>query len=145
MITLGPLVLPDGLHWEDEYQWSPVAQSIEFGLAGAQIIDIGEKQAGRPITLRGAKDGNSYSAFIARDQVYRGWSSVEALRAALWEADAEFTLTLHDGRAFTVIPLHDGDGPLIVTPLAAFKTLPPPNPGAAHLYFFESIRLVTSA
>ena len=144
-ITVGSLILPDGLHWSDEYQWSPIAQNIEFGLTGAQIIDLGEKQDGRPITLRGVKDGNSHSALIARDQTYRSWSSVEALRAALWAVAAEFTLTLHDGRAFNVVPLHDGDGPLIVTPLSVFRSFAPPNPGAAHLYFLDSIRFVTKA
>lgn len=142
-ITLGALTLPDGLVWSDEDGWSPIAQSTEYGLTGALIVDLGEKQAGRPITLRGAKDGSSHTAFIARSQVYRGWSSLESIRAALWAASAEFVLTLHDGRTFTVIPLHGTDGPLSVTPLSVFKSFPPANPGAGHLYFVDAIRLVT--
>lgn len=142
-ITLGALTLPDGLAWSDEDAWSPIAQSTEYGLTGSLIVDLGEKQAGRPITLRGAKDGNSHTAFIARSQVYRGWSSLESIRAALWAASAEFVLTLHDGRTFTVIPLHGTDGPLSVIPLSVFKSLPPANPGAGHLYFVDAIRLVT--
>lgn len=142
-ITLGALTLPDGLVWSDEDAWSPIAQSTEYGLTGSLIVDLGEKQGGRPITLRGVKDGNSHSAFIANSQLYRGWSSRADLRAALWTAGAEFVLTLHDGRTFTVIPLHGTDGPLSVTPLSVFKSFPPANPGAEHLYFVDAIRLVT--
>ncbi len=142
-ITLGSLILPDGLHWSDEYQWSPIEQSIEFGLTGALIVQTAVKTAGRPITLRGAKNGTAHSALIARAQTYRTWASLETLRAALWGESAEFTLTLHDARTFTVVPAHDGNGPLIVTPLAAVGALPPAHPGAGHLYFVDSIRLVT--
>lgn len=142
-ITLGALTLPDGLVWSDEDAWSPIAQSTEYGLTGSQIVDEAVKQAGRPITLRGVRDGNSHSAFIANAQLYRGWSSRADLRAALWTAGAEFVLTLHDGRTFTVIPLHGTDGPLSVTPLSVFKSFPPANPGAGHLYFVDAIRLVT--
>ena len=37
-ITLGALTLPDGLVWSDEDAWSPIAQSIEYGLTGSQMI-----------------------------------------------------------------------------------------------------------
>ena len=56
----GALTLPDGLVWSDEDAWSPIAQSIEYGLTGSQIINEAVKQGGRPITLRGVKDGNSH-------------------------------------------------------------------------------------
>lgn len=142
-ITLGALTLPDGLVWSDEDAWSPIAQSIEYGLTGSLIVDLGEKQGGRPITLRGARDGNSHTALIANSQLYRGWSSRVTLRTVLWTVNAEFVLTLHDGRMFTVIPLHGTDGPLSVIPLSVFKSLPPANPGAGHLYFVDAIRLMT--
>ena len=44
------IILPPDLVWADE-AWSPVESNAERGLTGAQIIQIGIKQAARPITL----------------------------------------------------------------------------------------------
>lgn len=141
-ITLGALALPSGLIWSDEHEWTPVAQSTERTLSGALVLEEAVKLKGRPITLSGPKDGNGYTAWIMRGQVYLGYASLDALRAALWSASAAFTLTLHDGRTFAVAPRHDGDGPLSVTPLAAFGSLPPANPSADWRYSVDAIRLI---
>lgn len=141
-ITLGVLALPDGLVWEDEFAWTPVKQGLDYGLTGALILQEATRQSGRPITLAGQKDGNSYTAWIARAQSYRGAASLTALATALQVAGAEFTLTMHDGRTFTVAPNQDGDGPLQVEPLAVFKSIPLANPDAASLYFIRAIRLI---
>lgn len=134
-ITLGALALPDGLIWTDEYAWTPVAQATTYTLTGALVVEDAEKQAGRPITLAGAQDGNDYSAWMTRTQL-------EALKTALDAAGATFTLTLHDARTFTVTPRRDGDGPLSVTPLAVYKTFPPANPAAGRNYAINEIRLM---
>ena len=42
-ITLGGLALPRGLRWTDELAWSPVAQSTEYGLTGALIVQEATK------------------------------------------------------------------------------------------------------
>lgn len=142
-ITLGALPLPDNLHWSDEFSWSPVAQSAgEYSLTGALLLQESAKQAGRPITLVGLKDGNDYSALIKRDHLFLGGASIAALRAALYVAQAAFTLTLHDSRQFRVAPRHDGGGPLKVSPLNVYKTFPLANPGADTLYALEEIRLI---
>ncbi|MBK8123922.1 MAG: hypothetical protein IPK54_10295 [Dokdonella sp.] len=141
-ITLGALTLPDGLVWSDEHAWSPIAQSTEYGLTGSLIVDEAVKQAGRPITLAGAKDGSRYTAWVLLNQPFMGFSSLTDLRAALLVAEATFTLTLHDGRMFTVMPRHDGEGPIRVMPLAGFATLPPASPPAGWTYALDELRLI---
>jgi hypothetical protein len=43
----------DNWTWPDEFDWSPIAQSTEYTLTGALIVEPHERQAGRPITLTG--------------------------------------------------------------------------------------------
>lgn len=51
-----PLALPADLEWVDEFAWQPVTQAIEYSLSGALIVDVGTRQAGRPITLAGTDE-----------------------------------------------------------------------------------------
>lgn len=101
--ALAGVALPYDLIWEDEQAWTPFVQSVEWGLTGALILQVGEKQAGRPITLAGAAD--------------RGWiqqDTLDALRALL---DTEtMTLTTPDGRTLSVIWDHNGP-PISATPI----------------------------
>lgn len=148
MITLGALQLPDGLFWSDEIGWSPIAESAgDYSLTGALLIQRSVKQAGRPITLRGAQassgDSTLHTAILMRNATFRGWPSLLTLKAALDDIAAQFTLTLHDGRTFTVAPCHDGDGPLIATAIPALSSLPPADPQDDHWYFIDTIRLRT--
>lgn len=141
-ITLGSIVLPSGLYWSDEHAWSPVEQATDRTLTGALVLEESIKTKGRPITLSGAKDGNQYTAWVALDESFLGFSSLTALRSTLLAAGVELTLTLHDGRTFNVAPRHDGDGPISVTPLAALGNLPPANPPASWRYAVDAIRLM---
>lgn len=141
-ITLGPLVLPSGLYWSDEHAWSPVEQATDRTLTGALVLEESLKAKGRPITLSGGRDGNRYTAWVALNESFLGFSSLTALRSALLAAGVELTLTLHDGRTFNVAPRHDGDGPISVTPLSALGNLPPANPGASWRYSVDAIRLM---
>lgn len=45
--------LPKDLQWADELTWNAVAQSVEYSLTGALLIQEGVKQKGRHITLVG--------------------------------------------------------------------------------------------
>ncbi|MCK9348235.1 MAG: hypothetical protein M0P41_04815 [Sphaerochaeta sp.] len=45
--------LPKDLQWADELTWNAVAQSVEYSLTGALLIQEGVKQKGRTITLSG--------------------------------------------------------------------------------------------
>ena len=143
MITLGSLVLPDGLVWSDEYDWTPIAQSAgDYSLTGALLLQESVKLSGRPITLAYQRDGNEHTAWIKRAQTHNGWSSLEALRAALLVHSVKLTLTLHDNRQFTVSPRHDSGGPIKVQPKSVYKSFALANPGPDALYYVEEIRLM---
>ncbi len=89
-ISLDAVVLPEDLIWTDEYLWTPIKQTTERGLTGANIIDSGVKTAGRSITLVGEPNW-----------VECPRSLLNTLHAKLAD-NAEMILTLHDARQFTV-------------------------------------------
>lgn len=88
--------LPQDLRWIDEHDWSAVAQSSpERTLSGAQIIQQGVKQAGRPITL-------------SADYVWLPLSTVQKLRDWTDVPELKMAYTHYDGRVFQVIfALHE--------------------------------------
>lgn len=89
---LGALPLPADLVWTDEFTWPTVVRKTEYALTGALIVDVGQRQAGRPITLGGDAGG--------------GWvtrATVDALRVLASEVPGQFVLALADGRSFNVI------------------------------------------
>lgn len=90
-ITLDAIILPADLDWVDEYDWTGVEQVIQTTLTGALIIEESTLLAGRPITLAGGDD----SAWVSR-------GVVELLRAKAINPQQQMTLTLADGRTFTV-------------------------------------------
>lgn len=68
------LTLPDDLDWQDEFSWSPVVQTAEPSVTGAVLVQIGTRQAGRPITLV----GDEQRAWVRGDVVTAldAWSHV---------------------------------------------------------------------
>lgn len=90
-ITLGAVTLPGDLRWADEFAWAPVVQSSEYSLTGALIVQEAVKLAGRPITLEATQDG----LWVTR-------ATVLAVQALAETPGWSGTLTLHDGRTFTV-------------------------------------------
>lgn len=93
-ILLGTLALPDDLRWSDEFAWSPVVRSQQYGLTGALILQEAVRKKGRPITLEAKKEALGY-IWVAR-------STIAALYALVSTPQWSSTLTLEDGRAFTV-------------------------------------------
>jgi len=89
-ITLGAVTLPGDLRWADEFAWSPLVQSSEYSLTGALIVQEAVKLAGRPITLEAQRD-----TWVTR-------ATVLAVQALAETPGWSGTLTLHDGRTFTV-------------------------------------------
>jgi hypothetical protein len=116
-ITLDALTLPEDLSWSDEYSWSPVVQSAEFSLTGALIIEEATRQAGRPLTLQ-SPDGGAWTSR----------TTVDALRAKL-SANTSMSLTLHDGRQFTVRWRHS-ETPLEAAPV--LEGLADPDSGTLY-------------
>lgn len=127
-LTYGGTVetLPPDLVWTDEFStWSPIEQSIEYGLTGALLIDVGTRQAGRPITLSGTVD----AAWMHREQ---------ALRLHAWRAlpGAEFTLTLHDASTRTVI-FDQAKGGIVAPQLIDYADPQAADYHVVTLYFIE--------
>lgn len=50
-VTLDGVDLSTGLQWTDEFEWTPIEQSVELSLTGTPIVDNALKQSGRPVTL----------------------------------------------------------------------------------------------
>ena len=89
-LTLDGLMLPDGLLWIDEFDYTPVKQVIKSMLDGSLLIQEGVALAGRPISLQGTEN--------------RGWvkkSVLDQVYAKLTTA-MPMALSLPDGRSFSV-------------------------------------------
>ena len=122
--TLGTLQLPRGMVWVDEFDWHAVDKSTEYSLTGALVIDVGTRQAGRTITLQGEES----AGWITR-------TALLALYALAAQADETHTLTLADGRTFSV--MFEGGKSLQATPVAR-PEIPPANyPYAATVRLIE--------
>lgn len=102
--TLAAIEIPEDVWWTDEFDWTTHAQSVTRSLTGARIVQIGLKQKGRPITL----SSNERGGWVSRSLVL----ALQTQRAA---AATPLTLTLADGRSFTVA--HDLERPFIAAPL----------------------------
>lgn len=90
--TLGAVQIPRGMLWVDEFDWTPVEKAMEYSITGALLVDVGTRQAGRPITLQAVEN--------------QGWFrllNLKALHALASVADATYTFTHADGRVFTVM------------------------------------------
>lgn len=133
MIALDSFVFPvtaNGLRWSDEFNWSPVAQSTEYSLTGALLVQEATRQSGRPMTLTGGRQW----AWITR-------AELQALQALL-DATTQRTLTLHDGRQIPVIPRRENDGPLSATPVPVVGDSGPADPSGDTYYAIEAIRFL---
>ena len=108
MITLNALILPEDLIWDDEFDWTPMAKSAVYAVNGALHLHNALKQKGRTITLV----GDASSAWIDR-------GGIEALYALLSSA-APMSLTLNDGRVFSVT-FAPGDAPISTRPIVVYS------------------------
>lgn len=131
-ISLGSIVLPSGLRWQDEHAWSPVSQSMEYSLTGSLVIDEATKQAGRPITLVGGQN----FAWLAK-------GDLEDLLAALGAApEGGLTLTLHDARQFQVLARHGTDGAVSAYPVPRVLDSGLADPDPETPYVLDELRLM---
>jgi hypothetical protein len=124
--TLAGIQIHDGCRWTDEFDWSPVESFREYGITGSQIIDVGIRQAGRPITLQ-ASDTTGWLG-MTRAKVTQLYT--------LAASPATRTLTLSDGRSFDVI-FAPGQDAITARPLADRESPPTDWP------YIVTIRLIT--
>lgn len=118
MITLThnttTIELPADMLWMDEFTWQPVAQSREYTLTGAMVVQNGTRLAGRPITL---KSGDRYG-WITRSTLdtLMGWAAVAGL---------QMTMVIR-GVTHTVIFAHDSP-PAIDVEMVFYYANPDPS------------------
>jgi hypothetical protein len=90
------LELDPDLFWDDEFTWQAVEQSSERSITGAWVVDVGERIAGRPITLRPEDDRSGWITRATMSQL-QAWAAVPG---------QSLTLTLR-GIAYRVIFRHE--------------------------------------
>ncbi|WP_435105561.1 hypothetical protein [Arhodomonas sp. AD133] len=98
-MQLAGITLPDNVHWPDEPAWTPTLRETTPTLTGATIVDVWQRQTGRPITLVGL--------WVPRSLVEQLW----ALEAD--PASEPMTLTLPGGRSFSVLWRQESGAPAV--------------------------------
>jgi hypothetical protein len=124
------LTLDEGLMPSDEYRdWSPVAQSEQWTLSGALVLETWTKQAGAPLTLEG---GALWTRITDAQR--------QALDLMTDDPGAVLTLTLHDDTEVQVTPRYiDGRRPLRVRPEPAVGDSPVVDPGSDTRWIIDAI------
>jgi hypothetical protein len=104
------IALSDRLVWTDEFSWSPVVQATVYSTTGALLVDVGVRQAGRPITLEGIES----AAWITRSvcDAIQAWVDLPGIELALQLRGVARTVLFDHARgAFEARPLwHLADG-----------------------------------
>ena len=128
MITLSDgtdtITLHKDLYWSDENNWHPIEQTKSYALTGALIVQIGQRQAGRPITLEPEDDGSAWVPASAVAQL-RNWAAVPG---------QQLLLTLRNV-SHTVLFRHQ-DGGLEARPVVHYRDR------VAEDWFLVTIRLM---
>lgn len=97
--TTTTLTLPDDLLWADEFTWTPIQQTVDVALDGANIIQVGERLAGRPITLQSGR--GPYFAIIER-------ATLDQLLTWANEPGQELVLNIRGATRDVIFRHHEG-------------------------------------
>jgi len=113
-LTVGAttLALDPDLQWTDEFAWAATEQSVSRSLTGALLVQVGTRQAGRPITLA-ASDSAGWMTRAAMTQL-RAWADVpgQVMTLTLRGVALPVMFRHHDGGPFDAAPLVDYSDPL---------------------------------
>lgn len=96
--------LGDRLIWSDEFDWHPVEQATAYSTTGALLVDVGTRQAGRPITL----DGVQSKAWVTRTtcDTLKAWAALPGAELVLvLRGSARTVLFDHEQTAFSARPV----------------------------------------
>lgn len=83
------VTLHKDLLWSDETNWNPVRQTANRTITGAMVVQVGEMQAGRPITLE-AEDDVSAPHSRAVVDFLRNWAAVPGKEMVLTLGGVEY-------------------------------------------------------
>jgi hypothetical protein len=103
---LDTVVLPDDMFWSDEFSWTPVAQLMEYSVAGSMIIQESERQTGRTVTLKGDMD----RCWVTREDIATLYSWANT-------TEKEMILTFPDTTTHTVMFDMTAGSPIETVPL----------------------------
>lgn len=122
------LPLDSDLYWEDENQYSPVAQTVDVGLTGALIVQVDGDDArpGRPITLRPEDDDSAWMIRADLDTL-NAWAAVPG---------AVLTLTLR-GVTRSVMFRHQDKPAVDARPVVHYSDVQPGDFYLVTLKFME--------
>lgn len=130
MITLAvgatSIALHPDLYWSDEFTWNPVEQSTQYGTTGALIVQVAERQAGRPITLEPENERSAWCSRALMEQA-KAWAAIPG---------QEMQLTLR-GVTHTVIWRH-GDNAISTRPIVHYNDT---DPGDFYLATFRFLEI----
>lgn len=124
--TLGLVQIPRQMVWVDEFAWTPVEKTTGYSTTGALLVDVGERQAGRPITLQATDE----HGWMAR-------SLVQEVRALAADPEGVYTFTHADGREFLVM-FAAGDDAVSAVPISGTR----PELPADNYPYVTTVRLV---
>ena len=82
-ILLDGIALPADLIWSDEYDHTPVKQTVSTAVDGSLIVEVAAQAKGRPITLKGDEN----AAWIDR-------ATLELIRAKQYQPALSMTLSM---------------------------------------------------
>lgn len=105
MKKLGNTVLPDGLQWQDRYEWTPVAQEVVRTLSGKQVLFCATLTGGQPVTL----EAESQVAWIEKN-------TLNSIAEMAMQTGAIFTLEW-EGELMSVVFRHHEPPVINVTPI----------------------------
>lgn len=121
-----PIALPADLYWSDEASWQPVVQTAERTITGALVVQVHQRIAGRPITLKPpGEDG----AWMTRE-------TLDGLIALASVPGAEMTLTLR-GVARQVVWRHQDEPVIDAQPVMHYADVQGGDFYTATLRFME--------
>lgn len=116
--------LSDDLAFPDQYTWAELQTQKTYSVTGALIVQTGQKQTGRSITLQ----GDERHGWVTRSQL-------ATLRTLAATPGAVMTLE-HRGATYSVMFDHDA-GAIEATPVVDFATEEATDFFVVTLRFFE--------
>lgn len=120
------VVLSDDLYWSDENNWSPVEQTVQRSITGAQIVQSAARIGGRPITLQPIDDS---CAWITR-------ATLDALRSLAAAPGQQLTLTLR-GQTHNVLFRHQDGAAVEASPVVSYGDVAATDFYRATIRFME--------
>lgn len=133
-MSLAGIPLPEDLFWSDETTPWKIGQVVNTSLTGAMIVQEAALQAGRPVTLEGQRNGNTFVAVVTRSTV----DALLALEAVANPAPMALVLPIEGGGTRTLSVLwRRTDGKAIEAEPISFKA-----PIAAADFYTLTLRLM---